>query len=285
MEAASAGPSRRISLTVWLALLLLAALAWAVVVQQAQGMSAMSQNAPKADSATSDMGGMSDMNDASPPAPAAPMSSAPVSLLLYLPLWVSMMIAMMFPAAAPVVSLFTAISEKRQAAGQFAASTAIFLIGYLAVWSLFGVAAYLLSLLLPALSMMAPGLRVDNPMIAGIVLIFAGVYQLSPLKQACLQHCRSPLSIILHGWRDGNAGAFRMGFGHGAYCLGCCWGLMLVLFVVGLMNVVWMVALSVVIFAEKVIPYGPLISKLTALALVIFGIFTLIAPLLNRAAG
>ena len=112
-----------------------------------------------------------------------------------------------------------------------------------------------------------------------VALIFGNdAYQLSPLKQVCLRHCRSPLSVILHGWHDGYGGAFRMGFKHGAYCLGCCWGLMLVLFAVGLMNLVWMVVLTVAIFVEKVFSQGPLISRLIALALVLSGIFTLVMP-------
>jgi predicted metal-binding membrane protein len=208
----------------------------------------------------------------------AAMEAGPVSLLLFLPVWISMMVAMMFPAIAPVVSLFATISTKRRAAHQPAAPTWMFLIGYLFVWSLFGLGAYLLSLIVPAIGMMAAGLRVDSPVAAGSVLLFAGLYQLSPLKQVCLRHCRSPLSVILHGWHDGYGGAFRMGLTHGAYCLGCCWGLMLVLFAVGLMNLIWMVLLTIAIFVEKVISRGPLISRLIALALVLFGIVTLALP-------
>jgi len=246
-------PSRQTRTTVWLTLLLLAAIAWVVLFQQTQMIASVNE-------------GM------------AAMDAGPVSLLLFLPLWVTMMVAMMFPAVAPVVSLFATISSKRRAASQPAAPTWIFLIGYLFVWSLFGIGAYLLSLVVPAIGMMAAGLRLDNPVAAGIVLICAGLYQLSPLKQVCLRHCRSPLSVILHGWHDGYGGAFRMGFKHGAYCLGCCWGLMLVLFAVGLMNLVWMVVLTVAIFVEKVFSQGPLISRLIALALVLFGIFTLVMP-------
>jgi predicted metal-binding membrane protein len=133
--------------------------------------------------------------------------------------------------------------------------------------------------------MMASGLRVDYPVAAGLILIFAGLYQLSPLKQVCLRHCRSPLSIILHGWHDGNLGAFRIGFEHGAFCLGCCWGLMLVLFVVGLMNLVGMIILSAVIFAEKVIPHGALIARLAAVALILFGLATLLLPIIRSVNG
>jgi predicted metal-binding membrane protein len=215
----------------------------------------------------------------------AEMGAEPVSALLFLPLWMSMMVAMMFPAIAPVVSLFATISQKRRAAGQPAAPTWVFLAGYLSVWSRFGIGAYVLSLIVPALGMMATGLRMDNPVAAGIVLMLAGLYQLSPLKQVCLHHCRSPLGVILHGWRDGRGGAFRMGFGHGAYCLGCCWGLMLVLFAVGLMNLAWMLILTLAIFVEKILPQGPLISKLIALVLILFGMFTLVMPWLGGPTG
>ncbi len=272
MDASSVASSRQTRVRVWLILLLLAALAWAVVIQQTRTMDSTMQSVPPMSSMGDNMTGTDTMNVG-----VASPSTEPVTLLLYLPLWVSMMVAMMFPAVAPVLSLFAAISQNRRAAGQRAASTWIFLGGYLVAWSLLGVGAYLLSLALPALGMMAPGLRVAYPLAAGIVLMFAGVYQLSPLKQACLRHCRSPIGVILHGWHDGGVGAFRMGFGHGLYCLGCCWGLMLVLLVVGMMNLVGMVILSVIIFAEKVVPYGSLIGKLTALALIVLGVATVVA--------
>lgn len=269
MEITPAAPSRQTKLTIWLVLLLLAAIAWTIIVVQTQAMGTVSQ----------EMTGMA-MDRG-----MAEMAVQPESLLFFLPLWVAMMVAMMFPAVAPVVSFFDALSRKRREAGMPAAPTWIFLTGYLAVWSLFGLGAYLLSVLVPALGMMASGLRIDYPLLAGIVLILAGLYQLSPLKQVCLKHCRSPLSVILHGWRDGYSGAFRMGFVHGAYCLGCCWGLMLVLFAVGLMNLLWMIILTGVIFGEKVLPYGALIVRLTALALILFGLYTLALPWLGGMIG
>jgi predicted metal-binding membrane protein len=278
VDLAPVAPSRQTKITVWLALLLLATLAWAVVIQQSRLMGSANQAAP--DMSSQGMSGMGNMNQG-----GVSTAVAPVPILLYLPVWVSMMVAMMFPAVAPIVSLFATISQKRRAANQRAAPTWVFLVGYLAVWSLFGVGAYLLSLVVPALSMMAPGLRIDYPVAAGITLIFAGLYQLSPLKQGCLRHCRSPLGVILHGWHDGNVGAFRMGLEHGTYCLGCCWGLMLVLFVVGVMNLVGMVILTGIIFIEKAVPRGPLIGKLSALALIGFGIITLVAPILSHTTG
>ncbi len=249
-ETEQTATSQRPNPTVWVALLLLAAAGWTVVLLQVRGMGQMDQ-------------GM------------AELSPQPASLLLFLPVWVSMMAAMMFPVVAPVVSLFAAISRRRQAAGEQAASPVTFLAGYLAVWTLFGVAAYLLSLAAPAIGMAAPGLRAYSPVAAGLLLILAGVYQWSPLKQVCLRHCRSPLSVIMHGWREGAGGAFRMGAGHGVYCLGCCWGLMAVLFAVGLMNLLAMLLLTAIIFAEKVVPRGPVIGKAAAVGLVLFGALTL----------
>ncbi len=277
---APVAPSRQSRITVWLALLLLAALAWAAVVQQSEMMGSANQAAPAMAGMGQPAPGMVDMNSA-----LSRTQPAPASILFYLPVWVVMMAAMMFPAAIPIVEHYDAIRRSRRAAGQRAVQTWIFLAGYLAVWSLFGVGAYLLSLVLPALGMMAPGLRAVYPVAAGLVLIVAGLYQLSPLKRACLETCRSPQSVLLGSWRDGYAGSFRMGIGQGVYCLGCSWALMLVLFVVGLMNLAGMVALSIVIFIEKVIPRGPTISKPAALALMAFGLMTLLIPLLQQAIG
>ena len=118
-----------------------------------------------------------------------------------------------------------------------------------------------------------------------VVLIAAGLYQWSPLKNLCLRHCRSPLAIIVHGWRDGYLGALRMGIVHGAYCVGCCWGFMVILFAVGLMNLGWMILLTGLIFAEKVVPRGVLIGKAAGVVLVLLGVGALVAPLLGRLPG
>jgi predicted metal-binding membrane protein len=240
----------------WLVLLLLAAGGWVVTVIQARGMGSMA-----------DMPGM-----AREPSPA----------LLFLPVWVSMMVAMMFPSVVPMVALFSTVTRNKRSAGGSAVPTWIFLAGYLAVWSLFGVGAYLLSLAVPAVDMMAPGLRAYSPLVGGVVLILAGLYQWSPLKGACLHHCRSPLGFVLHSWRSGYGGGFLMGFTHGAYCVGCCWGLMVVLFAVGLMNLGWMVLLAAVIFAEKLFRQGPLIGKVAGLGLILFGLATLAAPWMGK---
>lgn len=250
-EAAAPRPSNP---SIWIGLLLLAAVGWAIVALQVRSMGQMQQ-------------GM----DATAP--------APVSLLLFLPVWIAMMVAMMLPSVAPVVSLFAAAGRVRRQAGGRATPAWVFVAGYLAVWSLFGLGAFLLSLAVPALGMAANGLRDVSALAGGLVLVVAGLYQWSPLKQVCLRHCRSPLGVLVHHWREGRAGAFRMGFAHGSYCVGCCWGLMLVLFAVGLMNLVAMVALTGVIFAEKVVPHGPLIGKVAAGALVLYGVLTIALPM------
>lgn len=259
MATAPLGLSRRPQILLWLVVLLLAGIGWVITVIQSRGM-----------------GGMADMPG---------MTPGPDPVLLFLPVWVSMMVAMMFPSVAPMVSIYAAVGRNKRSGGVSAVPTWVFLAGYLAVWTLFGVGAYLLSLAVPAVGMAAPGLRTHSPLVGGIVLVLAGLYQWSPFKGVCLRHCRSPLGFLLHSWRDGYRGAFSMGFTHGAYCAGCCWGLMVVLFVVGLMNLGWMVLLAAVIFAEKVFRHGPLIARVAGLGLVLFGLATLAAPWLGRPGG
>ena len=123
-----------------------------------------------------------------------------------------------------------------------------------------------------------PGLRMYGSVIGGLTLIIAGLYQISPLKYVCLSKCRSPLGFLLNSWQDGYWGAFRMGVHHGAYCLGCCWSLMAVLFVVGTMNLVWMGVLTLIIFMEKILPYGVALGKGTGIGLIGLGLVLVVAP-------
>ena len=182
------------------------------------------------------------------------------------------------------MSLFSTVSRDRRAAGERPAPTWVFLIGYLSIWSLFGVGAYLLSLVLPAVGMSGPGLRTYSPVAGGLVLILAGAYQWSPLKRVGLKHCRSPLVFLMHGWRDGYVGAFRLGATHAAYCVGCCLGLMIVLFAVGVMNLAWMGLLAAIIFVEKVVPSGQLASQLVGAGLDLYGIAIVMIALSGRSA-
>jgi len=183
-----------------------------------------------------------------------------------------MMVAMMFPSVTPVMTLFSTVSRNRHAAGERTAPTWVFLVGYLTIWSLLGAGAYLLSLVMPAVGMSGPGLRTYSPVAGGLVLIAAGMYEWSPLKRVSLEHCRSPLGFLMHGWRAGYVGAFRLGATHGAYCVACCVGLMTVLFAVGLTTLGWMVLLAAIIFVEKVVPGGQLAGKFVGAGLDLYGI-------------
>jgi predicted metal-binding membrane protein len=191
--------------------------------------------------------------------------------VLYVMLWGVMMIAMMLPAMAPMVGLFRSIARRRGEQGLPFAPAWVFVAGYIVLWTLTGSVGYAADLAIQSLPDTFPGLRTYGSIIGGVVLVVAGIYQLTPLKYLCLSHCRSPMGFLMTSWRDGTWGAFRMGLHHGAYCLGCCWSLMMVLFVVGTMNLVWMGMLAIVIFVEKIIPYGVTMGKVIGLGLVVFG--------------
>jgi len=191
---------------------------------------------------------------------------------LFLVMWVVMMIAMMFPAVVPMVLIFSKVHDERKARNEGSIPTWVFVSGYLIVWAFFGVLAYFGGLLVDHSALSFPKLKAYSTVIGGVVLIAAGLYQLTPLKNACLTHCRSPLHFIMHKWREGYLGAFLMGIDHGVYCLGCCWGLMLVLFVVGVMNLSWMGILTLVILVEKISKHGVMISKVVGGLLLILGL-------------
>ncbi|MGH7966190.1 MAG: DUF2182 domain-containing protein [Candidatus Binatia bacterium] len=200
------------------------------------------------------------------------MPFSPSNALLYLALWGVMMAAMMLPSIAPMVMVFSTIARKKQEQGTAFAPTWVFVSGYVTLWTLAGGVAYAGDLAIQSLPDAFPPLRTYGAIIGGTTLIIAGLYQLTPLKYLCLSHCRSPLGFLLHCWRDGSGGAFYMGLHHGAYCLGCCWSLMAVLFVVGTMNLVWMGILTLVIFLEKVVPSGEVWGKGVGLGLIGLGL-------------
>lgn len=195
----------------------------------------------------------------------------------FLGVWVTMMAAMMFPAVAPMVVVVARVAG-RDRAGAAGTTTAAFLAGYLAIWTAFGLAAYGVVAALEAADPAALAWDRQGPLIAGAAVAAAGAYQLTPLKRVCLRHCRSPMAFVMHRWRRGPAGALVMGLEHGSWCLGCCIGLMLVLLVLGVMSITWMVVVAVVIFAEKVLPFGPRVAVVVALALIGLGIWIAVAP-------
>lgn len=151
----------------------------------------------------------------------------------------------------------------------------LFAIGYLVVWTGFSAAAALAQGALHEAALLSPAMAASNPRLAGSILAAAGIYQLTPFKGACLRRCRSPLGLLIGYWRDGLTGAFRMGLRHGVYCLGCCWALMCVLFVVGIMNLMWVAALTIFVFVEKVGPAGTLVARIGGAAMIAMGVLFL----------
>jgi len=237
-------------------LLVLAAAAWALVFWQAAAMRA------------SVMDGM-----------GAPLGlTLGMSAVLFLAIWVAMMVAMMFPSSAPMILMFSAITAGKRQRGQAYVPTWVFVAGYLLVWSLAGVVAYGAALGLDALAAKSMVLMQHAGRIGGAVLLAAGLYQLSPLKNTCLAKCRTPTQFLMTSWRNGSGGALRMGIEHGVYCLGCCWLLFVILFPLGMMNIAAMALLAALIFAEKVLPVGRQVSILAGALLVAYGALVIFLP-------
>ena len=197
---------------------------------------------------------------------------------LFIAIWVVMMIAMMFPTAAPMILMFTAVYAGKRQKSQAFVPTWVFVSAYLLIWSLFGLVVYPLALGAERLAGQSMWLMTNAPRIGGVLLVVAGLYQLSPLKRLCLSKCRTPLQFILSSWRDGYGGAFRMGFVHGAYFLGCCWFLFVLLFPLGIMNIAVMALLTALIYAEKSFPLGSQISQIAGVALIVYGVIVIFVP-------
>jgi predicted metal-binding membrane protein len=201
-----------------------------------------------------------------------------MSSLLFIAIWALMMVAMMFPAAAPMILMFSAVYAGKRRQEQPYVPTWIFVSGYLLVWASSGVVAYLLALAADRLAGQSMWLMENAPRIAGAILVIAGLYQLSPLKHICLSKCRTPLQFLLTSWQDGYVGAFRMGIKHGVFCLGCCWLLFVILFPLGMMNIAVLAAVTVLIFAEKALPIGRQISQLVGVGLIVYGLLVIFLP-------
>ncbi|KAB2911078.1 MAG: DUF2182 domain-containing protein [Hyphomicrobiaceae bacterium] len=181
----------------------------------------------------------------------APMTWSPAVALLMFIMWWVMMIAMMVPSAAPTILLFAKIRASKAATDQASIGAATFLAGYLVIWGAFSALATGLQWGLERIELMAMGMRLSSPLLAGTILLTAGLYQFTPIKAACLKHCQSPVLFLSTHWRRGAAGAFLMGTRHGIYCLGCCWVLMALLFVGGIMNLLWVAGLAAYVALEK----------------------------------
>jgi len=193
--------------------------------------------------------------------------------LVYL-MWAVMMAAMMLPSAIPMILAFTKVCKRQHPAPY--KLTYLFISGYLGVWLLFSSALALLQWQMHELSWLSPMMDNQNKTSAIGILFLAGFYQFMPIKNACLQHCKTPMGFLLNEWQQGATGAFSMGVKHGAYCVGCCWAQMLIMFVVGVMNLLGMALITLLIIVEKFLPLqAPLICKTVGFAFLAWGVFLL----------
>jgi predicted metal-binding membrane protein len=197
---------------------------------------------------------------------------------LFIAIWASMMVAIMFPTAAPMILTFARAQANRRERGQVFVPTWLFVSSYLALWIATGVVAYIAAAIGDSLAEDSMWVMENASRIGGAVLVLAGLYQLSPLKTTCLGKCRTPMSFILGSWRDGSGGAVRMGLEHAAYCFGCCWLLFVILFPLGMMNIAAMALITLLIFAEKSLAIGPHVAKTAAVGLIVYGALIIALP-------
>jgi predicted metal-binding membrane protein len=193
-----------------------------------------------------------------------------MELLLLFVMWVVMMIAMMTPSATPMLLMFTAMNRRRAEHGPVV-RTGIFLLGYLMVWGTYSALAALAQWILHGVAWLSPMMVSTSPYLGGGLLIAAGIFQWTPLKRTCLTACRSPLGFIMSEWRAGARGALVMGIRHGVYCVGCCWVLMALLFVAGVMNLIWVAAIAIFVLVEKALPGAERLSPVAGAALIVAG--------------
>ena len=197
---------------------------------------------------------------------------------LFIAIWAAMMVAIMFPTAAPMILTFARVQSTRQQRGQVFVPTWLFVSSYLFLWIASGILAYAAAGIGDSLAQNSMWLMDNGARIGGVVLVLAGLYQLSPLKSTCLGKCRTPMSFILGSWRDGSVGAVRMGLEHGIYCFGCCWLLFAILFPLGMMNIAAMALITLLIFAEKSLAIGPRVARGAAVLLIAYGALVLAMP-------
>ena len=213
---------------------------------------------------------MVDMADMAP-AMFAPWTAA--DFALNFAIWWVMMPGMMLPSAAPMILTFATVNRRKRERGQAFVPRMVFTSGYLIAWGLFGAFATFADWGLERAALITPMTGRLAPVLGAAVVIAAGIYQLTPLKSVCLTHCRSPFDFVLNHWRDDAEGAMRMGVEHGLYCLGCCWFLMALLFAAGIMSLLWMAAITVFVFVEKLFPAGQWIARTGGVAMLAFGIY------------
>ncbi len=244
---------RRDRKVVTVSLVLVVALAWLYLWHDARAMSNMD---------------MADMQHA--------VGAGTVALTFGM--WTVMMVGMMLPSAAPTILLYGALVRKSGERGTVLPAVWIFTSGYLVAWTSFSLAAALLQLALEQTALMTPMMVSASRGLSAAILIAAGIYQWLPVKEICLRKCRNPIEFFATRWRAGADGAFRMGVEHGMYCVGCCWMLMLLLFVAGVMNLVWVALIAGFVFVEKLLPAEKFTSRFASAALILSGLVLLIKP-------
>jgi len=206
------------------------------------------------------------------PGMAMPQTPAwdPTSLAMTFLMWTVMMVAMMIPSASPMITIYARSLRARGA--QYALPVAGFVLGYIVAWTVFSAVATIAQAFLRSEALLSDDLRI-GPLFGGIVLVATGLYQVSPLKGACLRHCRSPIGFLMSYWRDGALGAATMGLRHGLYCVGCCWLLMVLLFVAGVMNLFWIAVITFFVLIEKAVPGGRIIAAASGVVIIAIGIW------------
>jgi predicted metal-binding membrane protein len=236
-------------------------LAWAYMFHMAQDMTGAM------DAQTGMMGMAMSMPD--------PRPWGAVDLGFIFLMWVVMQIAMMIPSASPMILVFAKLNRQRLGERSSLFSTALFFLGYVLMWTAFSVAATLAQWGLHSAALISPMMVSTSSVLGGLILIGAGIFQFTPLKEACLRRCRSPLGYFLTEWREGPRGALIMGLRHGGFCVVCCWLLMALLFVAGVMNLLWIAAIAVYILIEKVVPRGRLVSRAIGVLVIVWGVWLL----------
>ena len=208
--------------------------------------------------------------------PMTPHWAATDFILLFL-MWIVMMIAMMTPSVAPLILVFAKVNRERKLQHHPFVNTGYLITGYFLVWAVYSVAATALQWLLQQIAWLNPDMKTTNKILGGIILILTGIFQFTSLKKTCLTYCRSPLNFILLHWKEGKQGALKMGIENGFYCLGCCWLLMVLLFVAGIMNLLWVALIALFVLAEKISPGIRWLPYVAGFALIAYGILFLIS--------
>jgi len=197
---------------------------------------------------------------------------------LFLAVWIAMMVATMFPAVTPMILIFARIGATRRTSGRVFVPTWLFVGGYLLVWTALGAVAFTAALGAEALARHFDVLARNAALVGGALIVVAGAFQFSRLKDRCLSACRSPLAFVVQHWRDGRLGAVRMGVRHGWHCAGCCWALMMLMFPLGVMNIVALAGVTALVYAEKVLPHARGVRQVAGATLIAYGLLVIVDP-------